>query len=80
MPGHTKNANSCVMHARALSEPRDKAMASSQRECWLLVDSYLVYFDWKVQRFCWPNGTLLECTESIYVKTMEAVCVSEGYA
>ena len=35
------------------------------------------YFDWKVQIFCWPKGTSLECAESIYVKLMEAACVSE---
>ena len=34
-------------------------------------------FDWEVQRFCWPKGTSLECTESIYVKTTGAACVSE---
>ena len=34
-------------------------------------------FDWKVQRFCWPKGTSLECAESIYVKTMETACVSD---
>ena len=44
---------------------------------WLLVDLYLGVFDWKVQRFCWPKGTSLECAESIYVKIMEAACVSE---
>ena len=33
-------------------------------------------FDWKVQRFCWPKGTSLECVESIYVKTTETACVS----
>ena len=34
-------------------------------------------FDWKVQRFCWPKGTSLECVESLYVKTTGAACVSE---
>ena len=38
---------------------------------------YLGVFDWKVQRFCWPKGTSLECAESIYVKTTGAACVSE---
>ena len=38
---------------------------------------YLGVFDWKVQRFCWPKGTSLECAELIYVKTMEAACASE---
>ena len=33
-------------------------------------------FDWKVQTFCWPKGTSLECVESIYVKTTETACVS----
>ena len=32
---------------------------------------------WKVQRFCWPKGTSLECAESIYVKTTETACVSD---
>ena len=34
-------------------------------------------FDRKVQTFCWPNSTSLEFAGSIYVKTMEATCVSE---
>ena len=51
---------------------RDKAMASFQIECWPFV-----YFDWKVQRFCWPKGTSVECAESIYVKTTGPACVSE---
>ena len=54
-----------------------KAMASFRRECWPFVALYLAVFDWKVQRFCWPKGTSLECTESIYVKTTGAACVSE---
>ena len=37
----------------------------------------LAVFDWKVQRFCWPKGTSLECAESIYVKTMGPACGSE---
>ena len=52
-------------------------MASFQRECWLLVDLYLGVFDWKVQRFCWPKGTSLECAGSIYVKITETACVSD---
>ena len=44
-----------------------------RRQCWPLVDLYL---DLKVQRFCWPKGTSLECVESIYVKTTETACVS----
>ena len=60
-----------------LSKPRDKAMASFQRDCWPLVDLYLGIFDWKVQRFCWLKGTSLECAELIYMKTTEAACVSE---
>ena len=44
-----------------------------RRQCWPLVDLYL---DRKVQRFCWPKGTSLECVESIYVKTTETACVS----
>ena len=51
-------------------------MASFRGQFWPLVDLYLVYFDWKVQRFCWPKGTSLECAEVIYVKTMESTCVS----
>ena len=47
-----------------------------RRQCWPLVDLYLGVFDWKVQRFCWPKGTSLECVESIYVKTTETACVS----
>ena len=34
-------------------------------------------FDWKVQRFCWPKGTSLECADSIYVEITEAACVSD---
>ena len=45
-------------------------------ECWQFVALYLGVFDWKVQRFCWPKGTSLECVESIYVKTTETACVS----
>ena len=52
-------------------------MASSRRECWLLVELYLGVFDWKVQRFCWLKGTSLECAESIYVKITETACVSD---
>ena len=33
--------------------------------------------EWKVQRFCWPKGTSLECAESIYVKIMETARVCE---
>ena len=51
-------------------------MASFQRECWQFVALYIRVFDWKVQRFCWPKGTSLECVESIYVKTTETACVS----
>ena len=51
-------------------------MASFQRECWQFVALCLGVFDWKVQRFCWPKGTSLECVESIYVKTTETACVS----
>ena len=51
-------------------------MASFRRECWQFVALYLSVFDWKVQRFCWPKGTSLECVESIYVKTTETACVS----
>ena len=57
--------------------PPDKAMASFRRECWPFVALCLGVFDWKVQRFCWPKGTSLECAESIYVKTTGAACVSE---
>ena len=60
-----------------LSKPRDKAMASFRRDCWPLVDLYQGIFDWKVQRFCWPKGTSLECAELVYMKTTEAACVSE---
>ena len=49
-------------NAPLLSKPHDKAMASFRGQFWPLVDLYLVYFDWKVQRFCWPKGTSLECT------------------
>ena len=59
------------------SKPRDKAMASFRRECWPLVAIYLGVFDWKVQRFCWPKGTSLECAESIYVEITEAACVCD---
>ena len=47
-------------------------MASFRRECWPLVALYLGVFDWKVQRFCWPKGTSLDCAESIYVEITEA--------
>ena len=47
------------------------------RQCWPLVDFYLGVFDWKVQIFCWPKGTSLECAELIYVKITETVCVSD---
>ena len=43
-------------------------MESFRRECWPFVALYLAVFDWKVQRFCWPKGTSLECAESIYVR------------
>ena len=36
-----------------------------------------MFFDWKIQRFCWPKGTSLECAESIYVKITETACVSD---
>ena len=39
---------------------------------------YLGVFKWKVQRFCWSQGTSLEYVESIYVKTTGTACVSEG--
>ena len=52
--------------------PRGKSMASFLRECWQFVALYLGVFDWKVQRFCWPKGTSLECVELIYVKTTGA--------
>ena len=52
-------------------------MASFRKECWPLVALYLDVFDWKVQRFCWPKGTSLECAESIYVEITEAACVSD---
>ena len=56
-----------------------KAMASFRRV--LAVCSFIPRcFDWKVQRFCWPKGTSLECVESIYVKTTGAACVSEELA
>ena len=65
--------------APLLSRPRDKAMASFGRDFWPLVDLYQVVFDWKVQRFCWPKGTSLECAESIYVKITEAACVCNDF-
>ena len=37
----------------------------------------LRYFEWKVQRFCWPKGTSLECAGSIYVKITETARVCE---
>ena len=46
-------------------------------KCWPFVVLYLAVFEWKVQRFCWPIGTSLECVESIYVKTTETACVSD---
>ena len=52
-------------------------MASFRRECCLFVAFYLAVFEWKVQRFCWPKGTSLECAESIYVKTTETAFVSD---
>ena len=36
-----------------------------------------MFFDWKVQRFCWPKGTSLECAVSIYVKITETACVND---
>ena len=53
-------------------------MASFRRECWPLVAIYLGVFDWKVQRFCWPKGTSLECAESIYVEITEAARVCDA--
>ena len=50
-------------------------MASFRRECCLFVALYLAVFEWKVQRFCWPKGTSLECAES--VKTTETACVTD---
>ena len=50
---------------------------SFRRECCPFVALYLAVFDWKVQTFCWPKGTSLECAESISVKTTGAACVSE---
>ena len=64
------DACALALTAPLLSNPRDKAMASIQRECWPLVDLYLGVL---VQRFCWPKGTSLECTELIYV----TACVSD---
>ena len=70
-----KYVRAYIAHACALAQtaplltPRDKAMASFRRAA-----LYLGVFDWKVQRFCWPKGTSLECVELIYVKT---TCVSE---
>ena len=52
-------------------------MASFRRECWPLVALYLGVFYWKVQRFCWPKGTSLDCAESIYVEITEAACVCD---
>ena len=74
-----------IAHACALAQTApllsrrlgDEAMASFRRECWQFVALCLGVFDWKVQRFCWPKGTSLECVESIYVKTTGAACVSE---
>ena len=43
-------------------------------KCWPLV---AVFLTWKVQRFCWPKGTSLECAESIYVRTTETICLSD---
>ena len=47
-------------------------MASSR-----VIALYLAVFEWKVQIFCLPKGTLLECAESIYVKTTETAFVSD---
>ena len=58
------------MCAPLLSKRCDKVMVFRR-----VLDLYLGVFDWKV--FCWPKGTSLECTESIYVKTMEAACMSD---
>ena len=52
-------------------------MASFRRECWQFIALYLAVFDSKVQRFCWPKGTSLECVESINVKTTETARVSD---
>ena len=81
-----RNGSAIITHACAkrrirmrisAGKPRDKAMASFRRQCCRLVDLYLGVFYWKVQRFCWPKGTSLECAESIYVKTTETACVSD---
>ena len=48
-------------------------------ESGLFVALYLGVFDWKVQRFCWPKGTSLECAESIYMKITEAAFVCDVY-
>ena len=52
-------------------------MASFRRECCPFVALYLAVFDWKVQRFCWPKDTSLECAESICVKFTETACVCD---
>ena len=39
--------------------------------------SFILVFYWKVQRFCWPKGTSLECAQSIYVKITETACVRD---
>ena len=91
MPGRTKNANiyvrAYIAYACALAQTApllSRRLVTKQwrlfEECWALVALYLGVFDWKVQRFCWTKGTLLECVESIYVKTTGAACVSEELA
>ena len=42
-----------------------------------LLATFNLYFYWKLQRLCWTKGTSLECTELIYVKTMETASVSD---
>ena len=76
MPGGIHCVRMRISADRAPAE-RDKAMASFRRECWLFVALYLGVFDWKVQRFCWPKGTSLECAESIYVEITEAAFVCD---
>ena len=48
-----------------------KAMASFRLAACMYIDGV---FDWKVQRFCWPKGTSLECVESIYVNHGDRFC------
>ena len=70
---HTLRSTRTRTHAHSQTAPLLSRRFASFRVGAL----YLGVFDWKVQRFCCPKGTSLECVESIYVKITETACVSD---